>query len=198
MFLLSGTVLDVARESLTFTGPVSWIRDNQLLHPLMNHTSSARDLLLPALLNYLNKVYVWWKHALDIPSDTTRMANMDLDSEDQQYHDMNTQRLAFMLKSKIICLVSDRSFLYLGLLVDSFRHCAATINWLIKTTPSTIEISLRSGFDNTLKLEQHWCSHSKRLSPPVWSSGLRLVKLHTHLSTLPWPQPSTCEIFSKI
>ena len=127
------------------------------------------------------------KQALDIPSDTANIG------EDQQYNDINTQLFATVMLTigfqKSICLFCDWvdcSFLRLGSLVDVFRHCAATINWLVKTMPSTIEISLQSGFDNALRLEQHWRSHGKRLPPPVWPSGLRSVKLHTHLS---WSHP---------
>ena len=95
-------------------------------------------------------------------------------------------------------LSSWKGSLYASFLIESsvplsrvacwrFHHRASTINWLVKTAPSTIEKSLWSGFDDALRLEWHVCLYGKRLQRQVWSSGLRSVELHLHCVLYPGP-----------
>ena len=129
----------------TFYRRVSQMHDIQFNYSAHNIVEHLRSIAASTTELFFKKVYVWWKH---IPLDTTRTANMDLDSKDQRYHDKHSTisdflclTLAFMLKWKLIHPVSDRvdcTFLCLGSIVDSFCHRAVTINWLVKTMPSTI------------------------------------------------------------
>ena len=162
---------------------LSQIRDIQLLHPLINYIVTRSRSIAASTIELFKQSVFMAKTSFGYPFGHTQTGKHGpgywRSTTPWYIHltisDFYAYPLAFLLKSKLTRLVGDRvdcSFLRLGSKLTVFRHRAATIYWLVKTTPSTIEKSLQSGIDDAFRLEQHWRRHGKRLLPSVRASGL--------------------------